>query len=440
MLRALRVTDRFPALESRDYRRLFLNTVFASGSRWALMLARGWLVFDLTDSSAAVGLVTFAGMSPFLFAGPIGGALADRMDRRRLAIFSATAALLFSLVLAGVVLGDVVEVWHVMALAVFQGITMALVGPAQQALLPNLVRSEHLLSAVALSGIAMHGSRIIGPLLGGVLLAYAGAGYVFLLSGALLLVSIAALRRIEWRPEPGAAAPAAARSTPAQAIGSIATDVGVGIRYVWGDRRLRLVIALVVFHCGFTMAFDSMLPRLARDVGGGSETFSAFVMGIGAGAIVGTAALATLRTDAARGPVLAATGIGSGLAMLVLGIATVPAIAVLGAFLAGLTQAPYMAVSQTLLQQITPDALRGRVMSLFFMLAAGHMAFINLGFGALADSVGVRTLMIVPGLLWIAIFAAASVSLPDLRYLLRRGSFVADSAVGAVEERGAAGS
>ena len=440
MLRALRVTDRFPALESRDYRRLFLNTLFASGSRWALMLARGWLVFDLTDSSAAVGLVTFAGMSPFLFAGPVGGALADRMDRRRLAIFSAAAAVLFSLVLAGLVLSELVQVWHVVALAVIQGITMALVGPAQQALLPNLVRSEHLLSAVALSGIAMHGSRIVGPLLGGVLLAYAGSGYVFLLSAMLLLVSVWALRNIEWRPEPVAAAPAAARSTPARAIGAIVTDIGVGMRYVWGDRRLRLVIALVVFHCGFTMAFDSMLPRLARNVGGGSETYSAFVMGIGAGAIVGTAGLATLRTEAARGPVLAATGIGSGLAMLVLGAATVPAMAVFGAFLAGLTQATYMAVSQTLLQQITPDALRGRVMSLFFMLAAGHMAFINLGFGRLADSVDVRPLMIIPGLLWIAIFAAASVTLPDLRYLLRRGSFVADGAVAAVEGQGVAGS
>lgn len=436
----LRVTDRFPALESRDYRRLFLNTVFASGSRWALMLARGWLVFDLTDSSAAVGLVTFAGMSPFLFAGPIGGALADRLDRRRLAIFSAAAGMVFSLVLAGLVLSGVVQVWHVVALAVIQGTTMALVAPAQQALLPNLVRSEHLLSAVALSGIAMHGSKIVGPLLGGVLLANAGAGYVFLLSAALLLVSVAALRSIEWRPERGAAPPVAGRSTPARAIGALASDVGVGMRHVWGDRRPRLVIGLVVFHCGFTMAFDSMLPRLARDVGGGSETYSALLMGIGTGAIVGTAGLATLRTEAARGPALAATGIGSGLAMLVLGTATVPAMAVSGAFLAGLTQATYMAVSQTLLQQITPDALRGRVMSLFFMLAAGHMAFINLGFGRLADDVGVGPLMIVSGLLWIAIFAAASVSLPDLRHLFRRGSFIADGAVAAPEGPGAAGS
>ena len=125
-----------------------------------------------------------------------------------------------------------------------------------------------------------------------------------------------------------------------------------------------------------------------------------------------------------RGSVFAATGLGSGLAMIVLGLAQTPAVAVIGAALAGGTQATYMAISATLIQMIVPDHLRGRVMSLYLMLAAGHMAFMNLGFGFFADGVGVRVLLVGPGLVWVAVFLLAMLTLTDLRYLLRRGDFV----------------
>ena len=258
----------------------------------------------------------------------------------------------------------------------------------------------------------------MGPLAGGVLLTTVGAGYVFLLSAGFLLLAVWQLRRIVWRPAP--AEPDAPATTPR----GLVHDVGQGIVYVWQDRRIRLLLLLVGFHCGFTMAFHALLPELAREVGGGSGTFAALAIGFGAGAIVGTVTLSMVRQEAARGSALALTGVGSGLAMLALGSASTPAMAVLGVVLAGGTQATYMAVSATLIQSVVSDELRGRTMSICLMLAAGHMAFMNLGFGFLADTVGVRPLLVVPGLLWVAVFLVATVLLTDLRHLMRRGTFL----------------
>jgi MFS family permease len=172
------------------------------------------------------------------------------------------------------------------------------------------------------------------------------------------------------------------------------------------------------------MAFDSMMPALATEVGGGETLYSSVLIALGVGAIGGTLTVSLLRSDRSKGLVLSVVGVGSGLAMVVLGTATAPAMVIGGALLAGATQASYMTVSAALIQEIVADALRGRVMSLFIMIAAGHMAFMNLGFGRAADAVDIRLLLVGPGLLWAAIFLVAMVSLVEVRSLVRRGRFV----------------
>jgi MFS family permease len=419
MMRTSAILERLPAFQSADYRRLFVSFFFASASRWALILGQSWLVFDISDSSFAVGIVFFAGAVQFVVVGPFAGAIADRIDRRRLAIGALMLSVASSITLAAITLAGMVEVWHVVVLAVVQGWAQAAAMPAQRALLANLVPREHLMNAVALGGITVHGSRIAGPLFGGVLLATFGAGWVFVLSAVLLLLALALLIRIEYRSE--------TVDGPAGVRGML-TDVGQGFGYAWTDRRLRLVIGLIIFHCSFTMAFNALLPRLATNLGGGSVMFSALVMGVGAGAILGTLAISVVRDQARQGSALAIVGVGSGVAMLVMGMATSPAMAVAGAVLAGGTQATYMAISQMLVQEIVADALRGRVMAIYAMMAAGHMALINLGFGALADRVGVRPLMVVPALLWVGIFLVAAFLLSDMRNVLHCGKFRVRSA------------
>ena len=421
------VARRHPSLLSADFRRVFVNAFFASASFWTMLLARGWLVFELTGQAAWVGAVTFAGMIQMVLAGPLGGALADRADRRRIAMVSGAVGIVAAVVLAGLTIPGLVEPWHVLVFAAVGGLARAFGTPAEQAIIPNVVPHEHLLNAIALSGITRHGSRIVGPLLGGALLATIGAGSVFLLSAALLTLALLQLVRLEYR-----SGESRARGAPALTLGSLFSDVAAGFAYVERDPRLVVVLVLVGFHCGATMAFDSMMPTLATTVGGSSVTFTGIVVGIGVGAIIGTLVVSMLPTDEATGRSFLVVGVGSGLAMLVIGFATTPIMAISGGVLAGATQASFMALSTTFVQAIVPDAFRGRVMSLYVMLAAGHMAFVNFGFGWLSDSIGVRALLIVPGLLWIATFVAAAFLLPEMRALVRTGAFRARPAPAAV--------
>jgi len=412
-----------PAFASPDFRRLFFNDFFTAASRWALMLARGWLVFELTNSSFAVGIVTFAAMAQFIFVSPVAGALADRLDRRRQAMVGVALLALSAATLAALTLGGGVEVWHVVVLAAVDGIAVSGSQPALQALIPSVVPREQLLNAVSLSGVTRHGSRFAGPLLGGILLETLGAGFVFLFAAIGLTFALRQLTRLRYRPTERAAEATAEGSAARVAVRVIARDVRDGFAYAFADRRLVVILGCVAIHCGFTMAFDSMMPRLATDLGGGSSTYSAIVMGVGAGAITGTLAISMVRGHALQGRALALTGAGSGLAMLVLGLVETPALAVLGAALAGGTQATYMAISLTLVLTIVPDSMRGRVTAIYMMLAAGHMAMMNFGFGWLADVIGVRPLLIVPGIAWLVFFGIAALSLSELRHVLRHGEF-----------------
>ena len=411
-----RITDRHPALLYPDFRRVFWNAFFASASFWTMLLARGWLVFELTGQGAWVGAVTFAGMVQLALAGPIGGALADRVDRRMIAISADAVGIVAAGLLAVITFAGFIEPWHVLVIASIDGVARAFGTPAEQAIVPNVVREEHLLNAVALSGITRHGSRIAGPLLGGALLTTLGAGSVFVLSGAFLVLALQQLVRLEYR---SAGLPAGR----VLAVGPVLRDVREGVQYVVSEPRLLVVLVLVGFHCGATMAFDSMMPTLATDVGGEDVTYSAIIVGIGAGSIVGTLIISMIRNDAALGRTFFLVGIGSGLSLFVIGLATTPQIAVTGGVLAGATQASFMAVTVVFVQRVTPDALRGRVMSLYIMLAAGQMAFVNYGFGWLSDDVGVRPLLLVAGALWTAGFAAAAMLLPEARSLVRSGNF-----------------
>lgn len=419
-------TERFPAMASSDFRRLFVNGFFTTGSRWTQVLARGWLVHDLSDgSTGAVGWVTFASFIPFVVVGPFAGAVADRFDRRRLLIAGTIFGLFGAIFLAVITIADVVQVWHVIALAFATGSAQAATVPTRQALIANVVPSEHLLNAVALGGISRHGSRVVGPLFGAALLSGFGPGSVFVFSAVLLAFGLLEAVRVTYRSviDPTAVAERAAAPGLRDEMGRLVADLGRASRYVRQDRRLLTVIGLVAAHCSFTMAFDSMMPAMAEKLGGGSTLYSSILVGLGAGAIVGTLMVSQLHEERARGTAFAAVGIGSGLAMVAMGVATTGFVVVLAAALAGFTQASYMTMSATLVQGIVTDEFRGRVMSVYIMIAAGHMAILNLGYGRTAEVIDVRVLLIVPGLLWLVVFVVAFGLVPGVRTLVRRGRF-----------------
>ncbi len=423
---------RFPAFTSTNFCWLFANSVLTTGSRWAQILGRGWLVHNLSGgSTTAVGWITFASFLPFVIVGPIAGALADRFDRRKILISGGIFGVLGASVLAAATAVNAIQVWQVGVLAFATGCAQAIAVPTRQALIANVVPPAHLTNAIAISATSQQGSRLLGPLFGAVFLETLGAGAVFAVSAILLALGVYAATRLQTS---GASANSdsldstSSDMSSAQAfihgIAKVGKDLADALRYIKNDRRILVVIALVGAHCSFTMAFDSMMPLLSEQITGSSSLYSSVLIGLGAGAVAGTLNVSQIRTDRARSIAFIFAGVGSGLAMVCLGVSNGLLPIFFASILAGWTQGSYMALSATLVQQVVDDRFRGRVMSFYILIAAGHMALVNLVFGQLAEYIAVRVLLIVPGLIWIGIFFLSSFFSREARHVIRRGTFL----------------
>lgn len=394
------------ALESQEYRILWFSSMASGAASWSLIVGRGWLVYSLSESSTWVGLTTFAAMVPLVAVPPVAGLLADRMDRRKLLAWSLAVNLVSNLLLAALVVAGVVQVWHLVLLAFISGVARAAEFPTVQALVPNMVPREHLLNALALNSASQHGSRLVGPGLTGPVLAAAGAGGAFFLASAFYLVSLGLVLRMKTVSK-GAVAPSK----------GVLGNLLAGITYAYSHRLVALIILLVAVHCAFTMSFEALLPSLSEGrLGAGGEGFSYLMMAVGAGSLVGTLALAWLKGEKGQGQLVLWLGLLSGLSPLALAASTNLPMAGVSAAAMGLSQAGFMTVTATIIQSTVPDAIRGRVMSIYVLHAGGVMSFANLANGSLADYITAPVLLTVAA----AVFLGAllvSLLVPTLRRL-----------------------
>ena len=399
---------RLPATRHRDFRALWGGGACSSISLWTLLLGNAWIVYKISDSSFWVGVSTFASMSPYLVA-PLGGMVADRLERRFLVRATRVATFAVTGVLFLLALADVLEVWMVVAMAFAQGIVRAVEIPADQALLANVVPAKDLANAVALTSMSQQGSRAVGPLLAGPLLATVGVEGAYAVSAIFALLAFTAVRQVKTSSRGGIVS-----------LVDVAENLRIGLRYIRNTPAVLAIFALVFAHCSLTMSFDAMLPGFAEtELHSPSGGFTLMTLGVGIGALIGTFVLA-MTTGTRRGPLLLATAFASGLSPVVMAVAMSLAPAAAGAILMGGSQAMFMALSAVLLQEVVPDEVRGRVMSLYLMSAGGIMAVMNLGFGTLADRTGAPMLFMIPGLLFVVV-TGFSLLTPQLRRIYRTG-------------------
>ncbi len=399
---------RLPATRHRDFRALWGGGACSSISLWTLLLGNAWIVYKLSNSSFWVGVATFASMSPYLVA-PVGGMIADRLERRflvratRVATFGVTAVLFL------LAFTNVLEVWMVVVMAFVQGAVRAVEIPADQSLLANVVPAEDLANAVTLTTMSQQGSRAVGPLLAGPLLATIGVEGAYAISAIFALLAFVSVRRVQTSSRGGIVS-----------LGDVVENLRGGVTYIRRTPAVLAIFALVFAHCSLTMSFDAMLPGFAEtELHSPSGGFTLMTFGVGIGALIGTFVLA-MTTGTRRGPLLLGTSVVSGLSPLVMAVAMSLAPAAVGAVLMGSSQAMFMALTAVLLQEVVPDAVRGRVMSLYLMSAGGIMAVMNLGFGTMADRAGAPMLFLLPGLAFVAV-TGASVLTPQLRRIYRTG-------------------
>jgi MFS family permease len=366
------------ALQHRDFRRFWLGQIVSLVGRWMQSVAQSWLVLELTGSPLKLGIVNSLQFAPLLFLALPAGVVVDRFPKRLLLVVSQAGLMVPALALAALSWTGEVQYWHVAVLAAVMGIANALDMPTRQSMMVELVGRDDLMNAIALNSGVFNAARIVGPALGGVLIARYGVALAFFVNGVTYLPVIAAL--LAMRPPPPARAPRRGR---------LGEEIADGLRYARRTPLIALVLGLVCAISVFTINHNVTVPLLARDVLGEEVRGFGFLMAaVGVGAVAGAALLAQF----GRGRPPAGALIGGGLALSagILGLSAVRefwlAAAVL--FVVGLVQILLLSSCNTTLQVTVPDELRGRVMSLYTFVFAGVSPFGAFFIGSIAEAFG----------------------------------------------------
>ncbi len=397
------------ALAHRNYRLYFFGQGVSLIGTWMQQVAMSWLVFEKTGSSWKLGEVLFCGQAPALFLAPVAGVLVDRWDRHRVLLVTQSLAMLQAFLLAALTLTNRVGVWEILVLSLFLGVVNTFDMTTRQAFLTEMVTSrEDLGNAIALNSSLVNATRLVGPALAGLLLARTSTGVCFLANGFSYLAVLAALAlmRREARPARPPHAP-------------LLRGLHEGFRYVWGFPPIRALLMLLALMSMTGTSYAVLLPALAKDVlHGEAALLAALTAATGVGALAGALFLAMRRSVLGLGrllllaPVLVG-GSFEGLAFVHESFAALGLLAVVGFAL--MVQ---MAASNTILQTITEEDKRGRVMSFYTMAFLGMAPVGSLLTGALAG-LGVDRAFALNGGVCLAAGLLFGISLPRLRALVR---------------------
>jgi MFS family permease len=395
------------SLAHRNLRLFFAGQCVSLVGSWMQSVAQGWLVYRLTRSSEMLGLIGFLSQVPVFLFGIWAGSLADRFPRRRVVIATQANAILQASLLSVLTFTGAVRPWHLLVLAFMLGLSYAFEIPARQALLGEIAGKD-MPNALALNSSIVNGARIVGPALAGWLVAAVGEGWCFALNALSFLGTLRALWVMDVPDRPPAAA-------------SGGSHLGAGLVYAWRTPMVRALLALVAASSIFGMAYLALLPVFAAEVlGGGARLFGVLQACTGAGALAG--ALALLARSGVKGlgrrVALGASALGLGLA--VFSLSRVPLVSGAALAVVGVGYITQMAGAMTILQSLTPESMRGRVMGLFSTLFVGLSPFGALAGGFLAQRFGAPRTLFAGSLVVLAASLAFHAALPRLRRTVAR--------------------
>lgn len=388
-LSKLIVPHTFRALRHLPFRRFFFCQAVSILGHWMQQIALQWLVYRTTGSAAMLGVVAFANQAPILFIAPFSGVLADRLDRRKLLITTQSVASLVALLLAVLVLSEVFETWHLVAMALLFGFVAGLDTPVRHSLFVTMVNDRgDLPNAIALNSLLMNSGRLIGPSIAGVVLIYVQEGYCFLFNA----LSYLGVVWVAWTLP---------RVKPPHdlAITGFLHSLKEAADYAWHQHQIRELLALVACIAFFGSSYIVLMPVFARDVfGGGSDTLGFLVGSAGLGAVMGTAYLASRGSIERLKRRLVFSSMLAGSAFLAVGLSpwlwlTFGLMALLG-FGIIVTAAG----TNMILQSVVDDEKRGRVVSFYTMSFLGMVPFGALAGGNLANKIGAPKAAMVFGI------------------------------------------
>ncbi|MFN8483669.1 MAG: MFS transporter [Anaerolineae bacterium] len=379
------MTRTFHAFRSYNYRLFWLGQLVSLTGTWMQTIGQSWLVLQLTASPLAVGIVTALQTLPILLFTLFGGVFADRVPKRKFLLLTQVISALQALVLGILVYTGRVQLWQVYALALVLGIINAFDNPTRQAFIVELVGREDLPNAVALNSSLFNAARIIGPAVGGVLIAVVGIATAFFLNALSFIAPIVAL--LLMRPE-------RFFNVPTPVRGNVFRQIGEGLSFVRHTVPAFIVVIMMAVLGTFGYNFSVTLPLIAEFVLHTSAAgFGLLTSFMGIGSLIGALLLAN--RSQATFPLLLGSSVLFAVFLAAVALSTVLPVTAVLLILLGFASISYTATSNTLLQLNAPDQLRGRVMSIYFLLFAGTTPIGGFITGWLANRIGVSETLLI---------------------------------------------
>ncbi len=379
----------FRSFRYRNFRLFFSGQSISLVGTWIQRIAVPWLVYDLTGSPFLLGAVGFAGQIPTMLIAPFAGVLVDRWNRYQILVVTQILAMIQALALALLTLTGSIAIWHVFSLSIVLGCVNAFDMPARQSFLVDMVdRKEDLGNAIALNSSFVNAARILGPSVAGMLIAFAGEGICFLVNGVSYLFVIASLLMMKVTP----------RDRQPKNMDMFG-ELREGFAYVNGFLPMKTIILLLALVSLVGMPYSVLMPVVASEILGGSSSTFGFLMGAsGVGAFSGAIYLASRPTAQGLHRLIPAAAILFGTGLIALSLSRLFSLSILIMVLTGMGMMLQMASSNTMLQTLTTDDKRGRVMSFYTLAFFGTAPFGSLMAGTLAKWIGAPHTILAGGI------------------------------------------
>lgn len=401
----IRLPATFTAFRHKNFLLYWSGNMISFTGTWMQNVAKSWLVLSITNSPFFVGLDSAMNWLPVWLVSLPAGVLADRFNKRNLMIITQSVLAFFALILAILTWTRAITIYHILTVSFLTGIFVAINAPVAQSLLPELVNPKDLLNAIALNASMFNLARMIGPAIAGSILTFSGPAPVFAINATSFLAIIIALGFIRLKKPltPNLKEP-------------LLLQLATGLRYVKSHPDIRLLILLIGIFSSFGIVYIPLMPVLARDVlRQGARGYGLMMTCLGAGAVTGGLTLATLSKTRHRGKILLAGTLGLGILLFAFSFCRSYHLALFLLLLVGFCQTSIASLANTLTQTLTPDHIRGRVMSVFSLFFNGMIPLGSLLGGAVAQRWGVGSALIASGTVILITFTTLVLIRPQLR-------------------------
>ncbi len=398
------------ALQYRNFQLFFSGQLISLVGTWMQNVAESWLVYRLTGSAVLLGAVGFAGQIPSFLFSPLAGIVADRYPRHRLVIATQTSAMVLAFILATIVLLGVVQIWHIFVLAALLGVVNAFDIPARQSFMVEMVGRNDLMNGIALNSSMFNASRVVGPAIAGILVASIGEGWCFFANAVSYIAVLTGLFMMKLPPY-----------QKVKHEASPFEHLLEGFRWVIGNTPVHAILALLGVVSLTAMPYSVLMPIFAdRILHGGAKALGTLMGATGIGALTGALVLASRKTLKGLGSWVAISAVSFGTCLIAFAYSRFYWLSLAMLVPTGFSLMIEMGSTNTLLQSMVPDRLRGRVMAVYSMMFMGMGPMGSLAAGAAADRLGAPGTVAIGGLICITAAGVFAFFLPRIRVHARR--------------------